>query len=142
MKKVIFLLVSFVLLASCSEQDVKPDLFSGSWTFTSSEPSLQIYFDAVRINEGVYNIENRSVIHPAIPVEEQGNNQIKLYDKFENGTGYGMIEITSRGDFYYKISLIYNRFTEEGEMLVYDIQVDIPSEPFTVLNDQVFVRKN
>ena len=143
MKTIVLTLVTFLLLVSCTEDNPQPvDRFAGSWHFYSPETPIEISFNAVNIGNGAYNIENRKVVHPAIPVDHQGNNQITLYDKFENGNGYGRIEITSRGPFYYKIILIYNRFTDESQMLVYDLQIDIPSEPFVVLNDQVFTRSN
>lgn len=139
MKTYSVLLVLFLSLISCQEENVRPaDHFSGSWYFSDAQTPIEISFDAVKIGNGVYNFENRSVIHPAIPAEEQNNNQIKTYDQFEGG--YGRIEITSRGYTYYKITLIYNRFTDEG-LAVYDLQIDIPSEPFIVLTDRIFIRQ-
>lgn len=140
MKQYLFSLVVLFLLSSCQEDEVKPkaDPFVGNWHLSSPETPIEISFQVVK--EGaVHNIINRSVIHPAIPAIEQDNNQLKTYDRFENGNGFGRIEITSRGTVYYKVTLIYSRFTEEG-MAVYDVQIDIPSEPFMVLTDQVFTK--
>ena len=138
-----FILPIIIVLAcmSCEEDSVRPaDRFAGSWHFISTETQIEVSFDVVK-DGSIYNFTNRFVIHPAIPIEEQDNNQIKAYEKFADGSGFGRIEITSRGYTFYKVILIYNRFTDSGDMLVYDVQIDIPSEPFIVLNDQVFVRK-
>jgi len=139
MKKPLYLLVTFLLLMACDEENPQPvDRVSGSYHFSDPGVPIEIAFDIVNGGNQRYNFENRYVSHPAIPESERDNNQIRTYDKFDGG--YGMIEIFSRGAFYYKITLIYNRFTEEG-MMVYDIQIDIPSEPYIVLPDQVFERR-
>lgn len=138
MKTTILALVSFCLLLSCKEEEVRPkNPFVGSWSFDS--PEIQIAFDVV-LQANILNYVNRQVVHPSIPTEEQGNNQIITYDKFANGNGYGRIEIASRGYVYYRIILIYNRFTEDGNMAVYDVQVDIAGQPFFVLTDRVFIK--
>jgi hypothetical protein len=140
MKTYILTFAVLLTLGACQEDDLKPvDHFPGSYYLSSPDVPIEISFDVVR-EGGSYNYYNRLVKHPAIPVEHQDNNNMITYDKFENGNGFGRIEITSRGHFYYKVTLIYNRFTENG-MMVYDVQIDIPSEPFIVLNDQVFTKK-
>lgn len=40
----------------------------------------------------------------------------------------------------YENRFIYNEDTEFWDFGVYDVQIDIPTEPLVVLHDQVFVR--
>lgn len=137
MKNVILSLVLCAAFLSCSEDEPQPvDKFSGSWYLAAPEVPVEIGFDVVR-SGSIYNYD-ATVIHSAIPTDQQANNNMICYDKFENG--YGRIEITSRGEVYYKITLIYNRFTEEG-MSTYDVQIDIPGQPFVVLTDRVFTKQ-
>src|SRR5690349_15695817 len=128
MKKFILPLVCFCALLSCEEENPQPvDQFAGSWYLSSPETPVEISFDVV--HEGsVYNYYNKIVNYPGIPEDQRSNNTMITYDKFENGNGFGRIEIKSRGYFYYKVVLIYNRFTDDG-LSVYDVQIDIPSEP-------------
>jgi hypothetical protein len=140
MKKLLLPSIIFFTLMSCSEEEVQPrDHFSGSWYLSSPDVPVEISFDVVK--EGrAYNYYNTTVNHPAIAEDQRHNNRMVTYDPFIDGNGYGRIEITARGPEFYRVTLIYNRFSEEG-MSVYDVQIDIPSEPFIVIPDQVFVRK-
>lgn len=139
MKKLIITLLIISALGACQEHDDPIlNVFVGSWRYSNNEIPIDIRFDVLS-NRGILNYTNRAVVHPAIPEDQQHNNNLRVFDEFKNGDGYGKIEITSRGPFYYKVTLIYNRITGE-EMLVYDVQIDIPSEPFIVLTDQVFTK--
>ena len=143
MKTYIFPLVLFFALMSCEEENPQPIRpFVGSWHLISEDPQVTIAFDVV-YESGIYNYTNRRVVHPSIPENQQTNNNMITYDPFENGMGYGRIEIKSRGTFQYDVTLIYNRFiyneaTGKYDMAVYDVQIDIPSEPFIILQDQTF----
>lgn len=148
MKTITAVLVTFALLMSCEEENPQPvSPFVGSWSLTAVDVPITISFDVVYEGattgspDGIYNYYNVKVAHPAIQEDEQTNCTMITYDRFANGDGFGRIEITSRGSNHYKIIMIYNRITDEG-MGVYDVQIDIPSEPFTVLNDQVFTRND
>lgn len=146
MKKIIFPLVSFLFLAACSEENIRPvSPFVGSWYLSAPDISAEISFDVVyegatsSVPDGIYNYD-ATVVHPAIPIDQQKNNIMITYDQFKKGNGYGRIEITARGSLHYKIIMIYNRFTSDG-ISVYDVQIDIPGQPLTVLTDRVFVRR-
>lgn len=138
MKRYIVPALILLSLAACQDEEITPDPFSGSWSYSSGD--LSFSFDAQRIDGGAYNIVNRKVIYPSIPAEQQDNNQAITYDKFENGNGYGRIEINSRGPVYYYVVLIYNRFNEDGNMGTYDIIVQMPGQEQYVLQDQVLIK--
>lgn len=133
MKHYILPLAMLFFLAACQEDEVAPDPFSGSWSYSSGDLSFR--FDAQKLDNGAYNLVNREVVYPSIPQDQQGNNQAITYDKFANG--YGRIEINSRGPVQYYVILIYNRFREDGDMDTYDIIVQMPGEDQYVLQDQV-----
>lgn len=131
-------LVSFALLFACKEENPQPvSPFAGSYKMTSEDRTIEIGF-TVSEDGQIHNFGNDVYVkHPAIPVEIQRTNNITPFDQFKGG--YGRIEIVSRTQFYYRITLIYNRFIEGG-MSVYDVQIDITGEPFTILPDQVFTK--
>lgn len=138
MKNLILPLVTFFLFIACEEENPQPvSQFAGSYSLVSSDPAIEIGFK-VSEDGDIHNFGNGSYVkHAAIPGSQQTNNNITTFDKF-NG-GYGRIEIASRGTSYYRIILIYSRYTDEG-LSVYDVQVDIAGEPFFVMPDRIFTR--
>lgn len=137
-----YLTVTLLVLVTfaCSEDDPQPSPWVGNWYLSDPVGPIEISFQIAKENAGTatYNAE---VIHPAIPEQHQRANNMFVYDPFENG--YGRIEIISRSNFYYKITLIYNRFVEEEDgayMDVYDVQVDIEGQEHVVLPDRSFRR--
>lgn len=138
--KLIFTLAVLAVLGACQDDPPVAHPFVGSWHYQNNQVPIEIRFDVVSQGGGILDYRNRQIIHPAIPLSEQSNNNLRVYDEFKDSGGYGKIEITSRGPVNYAVVLIYNRFTSEG-MMVYDVQLDIPSEPFIVIPDQMFTRK-
>ena len=139
MKKIIFTLVMLSAILSCEEEDLKPDNeFAGSYRLISDNPAIEIGF-TVSEDGQIHNFGNNAYVkHASIQPGQESNNNITTFDKFDGG--FGKIEILSRTIPYYRIVLIYNKFTDEG-LSVYDVQIDISGEPFMVLPDRVFTRK-
>lgn len=133
MKRYILPILILIAVTACQEDEVAPDRFSGSWSYSSG--NLSFSFSAQRLSDGTYNLVNRKVVYPSIPEDQQVNNNATCYDKFKNG--YGKIEIQSRGPVYYYVVLIYNRFRDDGNLDTYDIIVQMPGEEQYVLQDQV-----
>lgn len=141
MKKFILPLVMICALIACDDENPQPvNDFSGTWNLTEPEVPMQISFEIPKDNPGTFSASSK-VVHPLIPESEEANNNMFFYDKFENGNGWGKVEIISRGTFHYIVTLIYNRFDEEGNMLVYDVQVDIAGQDYFILQDRIFTRK-
>lgn len=140
MKTRSLLLILTLTAFACSDDDPQPAPWVGTWYLSDPVGPMEISFQITKENAGTatYNAE---VIHPAIPEKHQRANNMFTYDQFKDG--YGRIEIISRSDFYYKITLIYNRFVQEENgayMDVYDVQVDIEGQEFIVLPDRSFTR--
>lgn len=138
MKNLILPLVTFLLFIACEEENPQPARdFAGSYSLVSDDPAIEIGFKVSEDGE-IHNFDNIVYVkHAAIPEDQQRNNNITTFDKFDGG--YGRIEIISRGTSYYRIILIYSHFTDEG-LSVYDVQVDITGEPFFVMPDRIFTR--
>lgn len=135
MKNYITPLLLILVLASCQEDNEPVNALAGTYRLATSE--IEIGF-TVSGDGQIHNFDaNAYVRHAAIPESAEMNNNVTPFDRFKNG--YGRIEIISRGEDFYRITLIYNRFSGEG-LSVYDVQVDIAGEPFIVLPDQVFTR--
>lgn len=142
MKKLIIPLVTFALLFACEEEKLRPaDHISGKWSLSEPEVPMQISFEIPEKNAGTFS-HNAIVNHPLIPESEWGNNNMFMKEEFKDGSGYGKIEIVSRGTFHYIITLIYNRFDEDDNLLVYDVQVDIAGQDYFILQDRVFNKQN
>lgn len=148
MKAYTFLFLALFALA-CSEDDPRPENpWVGTWRLDDPVGPMVITFHVAKENAGTHTY-NAVVEHPAIPEQYQHANNMFPYDKFEDGDGFGRIEIVSRTqEFYYRITLIYNQLVVEEDpdtgmrayMDVYDVQVDIEGQEHVVLPDRSFRR--
>lgn len=139
MRVYIFLIIA-ALVFGCSEDEPQPGHWVGTWQLNDPVGPLQISFTVTPDNPGTFSYASE-VIHPAIPEKHYRANNMFTYDEFKNENGYGRIEIVSRSNFYYKITLIYNRFAQEEQgsyMDVYDVHVDIEGQESIVLPDRAF----
>jgi hypothetical protein len=124
---------------SCSEDAPTPkNRIVGKWHFESDLTPLTFSFD-VKQNGGTLSIENQVIEHPLIT--EDNSCFVSLWDKFENGYGYGKISIDShRGDYFY-VDMIYNQFTDNGNLHIYEMVIQMPGEnTVTILNNVALIR--